>query len=47
MCAKLDIVKAQVLNLAAKLYRKAETFHEEAESASEQVREYSEKNETK
>ena len=43
MYAELDIVKAQVLNLATKLYQNAETFREEAESASEKVREYSEK----
>ena len=43
MYLELDIVKAQVLNLATKLYQNAETFCEEAESASEKVREYSEK----
>jgi len=42
MYAEMDIVKAQVLNLAAKLYPNAETFREEAESAREQAREYSE-----
>ena len=31
--AELDIVKAQVLSLAEKLYPKAETFNEEAEAA--------------
>jgi hypothetical protein len=43
MYAEMDIVKAQVLNLAAKLYPNAETFREEAESAREQAKEYSEK----
>ena len=43
MYAEMDIVKAQVLNLAAKLYPNAETFREEAESAREQARQYSEK----
>ena len=43
--AELDIVKAQVLSLAAKLYPKAETFNEEAEAAREQAKEHSEKKE--
>ncbi len=41
--ADLDIVKAQVLSLASKLYPNAETFREEAESAQEQANGYSEK----
>ena len=43
--AEMDIVKAQVLSLASKLYPKADTFREEAESAREHAKEYSEKNE--
>lgn len=43
--AELDIVKAQVLSLASKLYPKAETFCQEAETAREQAKEYSEKRE--
>jgi hypothetical protein len=43
MYAEMDIVKAQVLNLAAKLYPNAETFREEAESAREQARKNSDK----
>lgn len=43
--AEMDIVKAQVLSLAAKLYPKSETFSEQAESAHEQAKEYSEKKE--
>ncbi len=43
MYAEMDIVKAQVLSLASKLYPNAETFREEAESAREQAREHSEK----
>ena len=34
MYAEMDIVKAQVLNLAEKLYPNAETFREEAEVGS-------------
>ncbi|MBC8283144.1 MAG: hypothetical protein H8E32_04965 [Nitrospinae bacterium] len=45
MYAELDIVKAQVLGLASKLYPNAETFREEAESAREHAKEYSEKKE--
>mgnify|MGYP001274339616 CR=1 FL=1 len=41
--AQMDIVKAQVLSLAAKLYPNSETFREEAESAREKAKEYSEK----
>ncbi|MEK9628657.1 MAG: hypothetical protein VW455_06510 [Nitrospinota bacterium] len=43
--AEMDIVKAQVLSLAAKLYPKAEVFSEQAETAREQAKEYSEKKE--
>ena len=42
MYAEMDIVKVQVLNLAEKLYPNAETCRDEAESAREQPREYSE-----
>ena len=45
MYAEMDIVKAQVLNLASRLYPNAETFREEADSAREQARQYSEKKE--
>jgi len=45
MYAEMDIVKAQVLNLASRLYPNAEMFREEADSAQEQARQYSEKKE--
>ena len=42
MYAELDQVKAQVLGLASKVFPNAENFREEAESASEQARDFQE-----